>query len=82
MITISEHLIVTKELNEVVCRYAQKVLLKDFLTKFSFPDCSKNENEYDTDDINSQLETLSLHQGDFHPETESFTVDFIYEYIH
>ena len=37
MITISEHLIVTKELNEVVCRYAQKVLLKDFLLQFTFP---------------------------------------------
>lgn len=81
MITFSEHLIVTKELNEVVCRYAQKIIIKDFLTKFSFPDCSKNKDEYDTDDINSQLETLSLHQGDFHPETESFTVDFIYEFI-
>lgn len=36
MITFSEHLIVTKELNNAVCRYAQKVLLKEFLLDFTF----------------------------------------------
>ena len=58
MITISEHLIVTKELNEVVCRYAQKVLLKDFLLQFTFPKSRNGKIKITTNNINSLLEEL------------------------
>ena len=46
MITIDEQLKVTKQLNTIACRYAQKVLLKDFLLKFTFPNCSDEEHNY------------------------------------
>jgi hypothetical protein len=53
MITIDEQLKVTKQLNTIACRYAQKVLLKDFLLKFTFPNCSDEEHNYNEEDIKS-----------------------------
>lgn len=48
MITFSEHLIVTKELNNVVCRYAQKVLLKEFFLDFTFLKNEKGKRKIKT----------------------------------
>lgn len=80
MITISEHLIVTKELNEVVCRYAQKVLLKDFLLQFTFPKSRNGKIKITTNNINSLLEELSANQGDIFGEEVLDVLDFIDDY--
>lgn len=81
MISIDEQLKVTKQLNTTACRYAQKVLIKDFLLKFTFPNCLEEEHEYDEDDINPVLETLSFHQGEIYPDTFNEVNDFINDYI-
>ncbi len=80
MITISEHLIVTKELNEVVCRYAQKVLLKDFLLQFTFSKSRNGKIKITTNIINSLLEELSANQGDIYGEEVLDIIDFIENY--
>lgn len=81
MITFSNQLILTKELYTAVCRYAQKVIIKDFLTKFTFTDSSKHKSQYIVEDINSILESLNLNQGDFYPETEEYVENFISEFL-
>lgn len=81
MISIDEQLKVTKQLNLVACRYAQKVLLKDFLLKFIFPDCLEGKHSYEEEDINPILETLSFHQGEIFPDTFIEINDFVYNYI-
>lgn len=81
MITIDEQLKVTKQLNTIACRYAQKVLLKDFLLKFTFPNCSDEEHNYNEEDISPVLETLSFYQGEIFPDTFTEVNDFIYDFI-
>ncbi len=81
MITIDEQLKVTKQLNIVACRYAQKVLLKDFLLKFTFLDCNDDKYNFDEENINPTLETLSFHQGEIFPDTFIEINEFVYDYI-
>jgi len=81
MITFSEHLIVTKELNNVVCRYAQKVLLKEFLLDFTFLKNEKRKRKVKTKNINPLLEELSAHQGDIYGDEELEILEFITEFI-
>ena len=81
MITIDEQLKVTKQLNTIACRYAQKVLIKDFLLKFTFPNCSDEKHNYDEENINPLLETLNFHQGEIYPDTFTEVNDFIYDFI-
>lgn len=81
MITFSEHLIVTKELNNVVCRYAQKVLLKEFLLDFTFLKNEKGKRKIKTKNINPLLEELSAHQGDIYGDEELEILEFITEFI-
>lgn len=81
MITFSEHLIVTKELNNVVCRYAQKVLLKEFLLDFTFQKNEKGKRKIKTKNINPLLEELSSHQGDIYGDEELEISEFITEFI-
>jgi hypothetical protein len=81
MISYSNQLILTEDLYTAVCRYAQKIIIKDYLTKFAFTDSSKHKSLYNTDDINSELESLSLSNGDFYPDTEEYVNNFILEYL-
>lgn len=81
MITFSEHLIVTKELNNVVCRYAQKVLLKEFLLDFTFLKNEKGKRKIKPKNINPLLEELSAHQGDIYGEEKLEILEFISEFI-
>ena len=81
MITISEHLIVTKELKNVVCRYAQKVLLKEFLLDFTFLKNEKGKRKIKTKNINPLLEELSAHQGDIYGDEELEILEFINGFI-
>ena len=81
MITFSEHLIVTKELNEVVCRYAQKVLLKEFLLDFTFLKNENGKRKIKTKNINPLLEELSSHQGDIYGDEELEISEFITVFI-
>ena len=64
MITISEHLIVTKELNEVVCRYTQKSSFKRFFTSIYISKSRNGKIKITTNNINSLLEELSANQRD------------------
>lgn len=81
MITINEKLIVTKQINEVMCRYAKKVLLKDFLLKFSFQKNTLYRNQLQEDDINPLLVSLNYHEGfmyeNFLLEVEKFISDYL-----
>ena len=81
MITLSEHLIVTKELNNVVCRYAQKVLLKEFLLDFTFLKNENGKRKIKTKNINPLLEELSVHQGDIYGDEELEILEFINGFI-
>lgn len=81
MITFSEHLIVTKELNNVVCRYAQKVLLKEFLLDFTFLKNEKGKRKIKPKNINPLLEELSFHQGDIYGEEELEISEFITGFV-
>lgn len=81
MITFSEHLIVTKELNNVVCRYAQKVLLKEFLLDFTFLKNENGKRKIKTKNINPLLEELSAHQGDIYGEEELEISEFITGFV-
>ncbi|MEZ4854298.1 hypothetical protein [Flavobacterium sp.] len=69
MITVDEKLIVTKQINEVLCRYAKRNLLKEFLFRFSFPYCSKKSSKLKPKNINPLLETIYYYQGDIYPDT-------------
>lgn len=69
MITVDEKLIVTKQINEVLCRYAKRNLLKDFLFSFSFPNCSKVNSKLKPKNINPLLETIYYYQGEIYPDT-------------
>ena len=81
MITFSEHLIVTKELNNVVCRYAQKVLLKEFLLDFTFLKNENGKRKIKRKNINPLLEELSSHQGDIYGDKELEISEFINGFI-
>ena len=81
MITFSEHLIVTKELNNVVCRYAQKVLLKEFFLDFTFLKNEKGKRKIKPKNINPLLEELSAHQGDIYGDEELEILEFINGFI-
>ncbi|MDK2772904.1 MAG: hypothetical protein KYX68_11865 [Flavobacterium sp.] len=69
MITVDEKLIVTKQINEVLCRYAKRNLLKEFLFSFSFPNCSKANSKLKPKNINPLLETIYYYQGEIYPDT-------------
>ncbi|SHJ42330.1 hypothetical protein [Flavobacterium haoranii] len=69
MITVDEKLIVTKQINEVLCRYAKRNLIKEFLFTFSFPNCSKENSKLKAKHINPLLETIYYYQGDIYPDT-------------
>ncbi|MBD3725254.1 MAG: hypothetical protein IE891_10895 [Flavobacteriaceae bacterium] len=58
MITVDEKLIVTKQINEVLCRYAKRNLINEFLFSFSFPKCSKESSKLKAKDINPLLVTI------------------------
>ena len=81
MITFSEHLIVTKELNKVVCRYAQKVLLKEFFLDFTFLKNEKGKRKIKMKNINPLLEELSSHQGDIYGDEELDILEFINGFV-
>lgn len=81
MITVSEKLIVTKQVNEVVCRYAKEVIVRNFLYEFAFPNCSKTISELNIERVNPLLETLNYYQGDFNPDTLYEVNEFIFDYI-
>ena len=69
MITVDEKLIVTKQINEVLCRYAKRNLIKEFLFIFSFPNCSKENSKLKAKHINPLLETINYYQGDIYLDT-------------
>lgn len=74
MLTVNEKLIVTKQVNEVMCRYANKILIRKFLFDFTFP-------EGTTSEINPTLQTLSYYQGDYDPDTELEALNYIHNFI-
>lgn len=81
MITINEKLFVTKQINQVICRYAKKILIKDLLLKFSFNTNGNKLTDFESDDINPLLETLNFNDGiidiDHLEEVEDFISNFI-----
>lgn len=79
MITFDEKLIITKQVNEIVCRYAKKVVIKKMLFEFSFPDGLKDDLSETT--INPLLETLVYYQGDYYPDTLLEVTDFIHSFL-
>ncbi len=83
MITVDEKLIVTKQINEVLCRYAKRNLIKEFLFSFSFPNCSKENSKLKAKDINPLLETINYYQGEIYldilEEIENYINTFLKE---
>ncbi|KIX22070.1 hypothetical protein SY27_05225 [Flavobacterium sp. 316] len=77
MISVNEKLIVTKQVNEIMCRYAKQVLLKDFLYHFSFTSFSKRFNKLSIENVNPLLETLNYHQGDFNLDTLPEVINYL-----
>ncbi len=67
MISITEKLFVTKEINDVLLKYAKEVLLKDFLTSFCFP------KELRESEIIADADTLSEIQ---HQYMNGYVLDF------
>lgn len=53
MITVKQDLIITKQVFKVVCDYAKKVLLKDFILKFSFQKTIFFKTEIKKSEINA-----------------------------
>ncbi len=45
MLTINNQLKLTEPTNKIICNYANKVVLKDFLLKFSFSNNTNNFNK-------------------------------------
>lgn len=83
MITVDEKLIVTKQINEVLCRYAKRILIKEFLFRFSFPNCSIESSKLKPKDINPLLETIYYYQGEIYlnilEEVENYINTFLKE---
>ena len=77
MITVDEKLIVTKQINEVLCRYAKRNLIKEFLFTFSFPNCSKLKPK----NINPLLETIYYYQGEIYPDTLEEVENYIKTFL-
>ena len=81
MITVDEKLIVTKQINEVLCSYAKRNLIKEFLFTFSFPNCSKENSKLKAKDINPLLETIYYYQGDIYPDTLEEVENYINAFL-
>ena len=81
MISVNEKLIITKQVNEIMCRYAKKILLKDFFYHFSFTNFSKGFNKLNTENVNPLLETLNYHQGDFNLDTLPEVINYLNHYL-
>lgn len=81
MITVNENLIVTRQVNEIMCRYAKKVLIKNFLLEFSFHKEVINFNELITDDINPLLVKLNFNQGDINNDEYTDVNEYVLNYI-
>jgi len=81
MITVDEKLIVTKQINEVLCRYAKRNLIKEFLFSFSFPNCSKENSNLKVKNINPTLETINYYQGDIYPDTLEEVENYINAFL-
>lgn len=81
MITVDENLIVTRQVNEIMCRYAKKVLIKNFILKFSFQKQVVNFNELQMDDINPLLETLNFCQGNINIDVFTDVNEYVLNYI-
>lgn len=81
MITIKEKLIVTDNINQIVCRYGKKVLLKDFILKFSFQKKISFCTEIKKRDINPLLISLNYYQGGVYGEMLEEVEEFIAKFI-
>lgn len=81
MITVKQDLIITKQVFKVVCDYAKKVLLKDFILKFSFQKTIFFKTEIKKSEINAVWESLNFNQGEMVYEDLESVHDYIQEYI-
>lgn len=81
MITVKQDLIITKQVFKVVCDYAKKVLLKDFILIFSFQKTIFFKTEIKKSEINAVWESLNFNQGEMVYEDLESVHDYIQEYI-
>lgn len=81
MITVKQNLIITKQVFKVVCDYAKKVLLKDFILEFSFQKPIIFHTEIMKSEINPVLESLNFNQGEMVFDDLESVNDYIREYI-
>lgn len=75
MITINDKLYITKEINNIVVRYAQAVVLRKLLLEFSFEKNSKNK------DITDLLESVNHCNGVIDVFVEEEMENIIYPFV-
>ena len=75
MITIDDKLYITKEVNSIVVRYAQTVVLRKLLLEFSFEKNSKNKN------ITDLLESVNHCNGVLDIFVEEEMENIIYPFV-
>lgn len=77
MITIDEKLYITKKVNKVVLKYAEKVVLKKLLKHFSFEKTLKKKKKK----VSNLLESMNYYNGDIPPEIQFELIDLIYSFL-
>lgn len=81
MITVKQDLIITEQVYKVVCDYAKKVVLKDFILKFSFQKNIFFNTKIKKKEINPLLQSLNFNQGEIVYDDLEGVIDYIYNYI-
>lgn len=72
MITITDKLFITKEVNDIVVRYAKEIVLKELLMSFSFV------NGDGRSVVSELIQDVGFYKGDVPPEIELQLLDLIY----
>ncbi len=80
MLTINNQLKLTEPTNKIICNYTKKVVLRDFLLKFSFSNNTNNFNKIKKKDINEWLEDLNYNFGDIGGNNHLPILEFIWNY--
>jgi hypothetical protein len=81
MITVKQDLIITEQVYKVVCDYAKKVVLKDFILKFSFQRAILFNTKIKKKEINPLLQSLNFNQGEMVCDDLEEVNNYIYNYI-
>ena len=81
MITIKEKLKVTDKINQIICRYARKVLLKDFVLGFTFQKKISFYTQIKKSEINPLLISLNHYQGEMYGDALEEVEEYISKFI-